>query len=59
MKLYLIIASLLITQFAYAQDSTNNSRKVWSLADFISYALENNITVKDASLNTNIAEVDY
>ena len=59
MKLYLIIVSLLITQFASAQDSTSNTPKVWSLTDTITYALENNITVKDASLNSNIAEVDY
>ena len=59
MKLYLIIVSLLITQFASAQDSTSNTPKVWSLTDAITYALENNITVKDASLNSNIAEVDY
>ncbi|QHI36621.1 Outer membrane efflux protein BepC [Kordia antarctica] len=60
MKLYLIIASLLFVQFSFAQDATKNSSpKVWSLEDCITYALENNITVKDAALNTNIAAVDY
>ena len=33
--------------------------KIWSLEDCISYALEHNITVKDAALNTTLAEVDY
>ncbi|MEO9513263.1 MAG: TolC family protein [Flavobacteriaceae bacterium] len=32
---------------------------MWSLEDCISYALEHNIVVKDATLNKNIAEVDY
>ncbi len=59
MKLYLVIASLLITQLTWAQDSTGITPKVWSLADAITYAVENNITVKDASLNTNIAAIDY
>ncbi|CAN5618404.1 TolC family protein [soil metagenome] len=59
MKLYLVVASLLITQLTWAQDSTGITPKVWSLADAITYAVENNITVKDASLNTNIAAIDY
>ena len=59
MKLYLVIASLLITQLTWAQDSTGITPKVWSLADAITYAVENNITVKDASLNTSIAAIDY
>lgn len=59
MKLYLVIASLLITQLTWAQNSTGITPKVWSLADAITYAVENNITVKDASLNTNIAAIDY
>ncbi len=60
MKLYLFLASLLIAQFSFSQDGSNNpTPKLWSLEDCISYALENNITVKDAALNTNIAEVAY
>ncbi|GAA3640082.1 TolC family protein [Flavivirga jejuensis] len=60
MKLYLIIASLLFGQFFFAQEVSNNPPpKIWSLEDCITYALENNITVKDAKLNKNIAEVDY
>ncbi|MFD1293957.1 TolC family protein [Lutibacter holmesii] len=60
MKSYLIIISLLFAQIAFAQDASNSvTPKVWSLQDCIDYALENNITVKDAKLNTNISEVDY
>ena len=59
MKLYLIIASFLVVQFSFAQEVTTITPKIWSLEDCISYALENNITVKEAALNTNIAEVDY
>lgn len=58
MKLYFIIASLLIVQLSFAQVASTKS-KIWSLEDCITYALENNITVKDAALNTTIAEVDY
>lgn len=60
MKLYLILASLFFVQFTFAQDATiATTPKVWSLEDCISYALENNITVKDAALNKDIAEIDY
>ncbi|ALJ05919.1 hypothetical protein APS56_12600 [Pseudalgibacter alginicilyticus] len=60
MKLYLIIASLCFVQFSFGQDATNNpTSKIWSLEDCITYAIENNITIKDAGLNKNIAEVDY
>ncbi|MHA7944205.1 TolC family protein [Formosa sp. 3Alg 14/1] len=33
--------------------------KVWSLEDCITYAVENNITVKDAGLGKDISEVNY
>lgn len=60
MKLYLIIVSLLFVQLSFAQETASNSKpKIWSLEDCINYALENNITVKDAKLNTSISEVDY
>ena len=60
MKLFLIIASLLIVQFSNAQEASNSSvTKIWSLDDCIGYAIENNLTVKDALLNINIAEVNY
>ncbi|MEP5614701.1 MAG: TolC family protein [Flavobacteriaceae bacterium] len=60
MKMYLFLASLFFLQVSIAQQvSTSTSPKVWSLEDCISYALEHNIVVKDATLNKNIAEVDY
>ncbi|MGS0528107.1 TolC family protein [Zobellia nedashkovskayae] len=60
MKLYLILASFLFTQVAFAQEAkTDSISKVWSLEDCISYAIENNITIKDATLNKTISEVDY
>ncbi len=60
MKLYVIILSLAFVQFSFAQEASNNPKsKIWSLEDCITYALENNITVKEASLNTSISEVDY
>ncbi|PQV47811.1 outer membrane protein [Jejuia pallidilutea] len=60
MKIYLILASFIFVQFSIAQEvSTATSPNIWSLEDCINYALENNIVVKDAALNRNIAEVDY
>ena len=56
MKIYLIIVSLFFAQLSFAQET---STKVWSLQDCIDYAIEHNITVKDAALNINLAEVDY
>ena len=56
----MIIASILFAHFAFAQDvETNTASKIWSLEDCISYAIENNITIKDADLNTSISEVNY
>ena len=60
MKLYLIIVSLLIVQISFAQEASSNSTpKIWSLEDCITHALENSITVKEAALNKDIAEVAY
>lgn len=60
MKQFIIIASILFAHFAFAQDvETNTASKIWSLEDCISYAIENNITIKDADLNTSISEVNY
>ncbi|MEZ7498116.1 TolC family protein [Flavobacterium sp. Arc3] len=57
MKVYILVISLFFLEFSFAQEKP--SEKVWSLQDCITYALENNITIKEASLNTSIAEVDY
>ena len=58
MKLYLIIATILCTQLAFSQGTDSVATKTWTLEECINYALENNITVKDASLYTNSAEID-
>jgi outer membrane protein len=60
MKLFFIIASLLIVQLSLGQETGNqNTAEIWSLEDCITYALENNISVKDAEINTKLAEVAY
>lgn len=60
MKLYVIIVSFLLVQISFAQEaSTNSTSKIWSLQDCIDYALENNITIKDAELDKSIARIDY
>ncbi|MCG1037683.1 TolC family protein [Polaribacter sargassicola] len=60
MKSFLIIASLFLAQFNFAQEATTKtSTKVWSLQECIAYAIENNISIKDAALDKNMAELDY
>lgn len=60
MKLLTIVVSLFVLQFTIAQEVTKiTPSKVWSLEDCIEYALKNNITVQDAALNMNLAEIDY
>jgi len=60
MKLYLIISCILYAQVSLAQvDTKSTTAKIWSLDDCINYALKNNIVVKDATLNKNIAAVEY
>jgi len=56
----IIIAGLSLAQLSFAQEvSDGTTPKIWSLQECISYALENNITVKDAVLTSNLTEVDY
>ena len=59
MKRFFIITILLIAQLAFAQEVNTEASKVWTLDDCLEYALENNITIKDATLNKDQAEVDY
>lgn len=60
MKAYLIIIGILLGQLALAQDVSKTSSAItWSLEDCIAYALANNITVRDADLTTDLAEIDY
>ncbi|REG86076.1 TolC family protein [Winogradskyella sediminis] len=59
MKRFFIILILLIVQIVPAQETNPDTSNIWSLDDCLEYALENNITIKDASLNKGQAEVDY
>ncbi|WP_047245331.1 TolC family protein [Maribacter thermophilus] len=60
MKRYIVMAGILFAQFAFAQETvTPTGSKIWSLQDCINYAIENNITIKEATLNERISEVDY
>ncbi|WP_417860985.1 TolC family protein [Winogradskyella sediminis] len=59
MKRFFIILILLIVQIVSAQETNPDTSNIWSLDDCLEYALENNITIKDASLNKGQAEVDY
>ena len=43
-------------QFSFAQEA---SIKIWSLQDCIDYAIEHNITLKEATLDKGIADVAY
>lgn len=57
-RLYIIIA-LLISQIGLSQETTTETSKLWSLDDCLEYAIENNITIKDAALNIEQAGVNY
>lgn len=60
MKLYLTLLILLFLHLTFAQEvAKQNDVKVWSLQESIAYAIENNIKVKDAALNTDVAIVNY
>lgn len=59
MKIKAIAFFLLLTTFVRAQQPDSlATKKVWSLQDCISYALENNIDIKQVSLNKDGAEVN-
>lgn len=59
MKTYLTIAFLFIINFSKAQTTQESTAQVWSLEEMIEYAIQNNITIKEASLSKDIAEVAY
>ncbi|WP_159023280.1 TolC family protein [Formosa sp. L2A11] len=60
MKIVLHLLCFFSVVIASAQTNDTISKpKIWSLEDCIVYAIENNITVKDADLNKNISEVAY
>ena len=60
MKIYLPFAFLFFTILNYAQGvAPKEVEKIWTLQDCISYAVENNITIKSAELTKNSAQVTY
>ncbi|WCO03153.1 TolC family protein [Psychroserpens ponticola] len=59
MKRFFIIVLLLASQFVLGQETSLVTSKIWTLNDCLEYALEHNITIKDASLNKVQAIVDY
>ncbi|WP_179319829.1 TolC family protein [Winogradskyella helgolandensis] len=59
MKRFFIIIALLVFQVSISQETNTETSKLWTLDDCLEYALENNITIKDAALNNKQAEVDY
>ena len=50
---------MFFTQVGISQIETDTSKKVWTLKDCITYALGNNITIKDAALNKAQAIVNH
>ncbi|GAA4243416.1 TolC family protein [Winogradskyella damuponensis] len=50
---------LLVTQVTLSQDSNSEPSKLWTLEECLQYALENNITIKDAALNYEQAAVNF
>ena len=59
MKRLLIITIGLLIQLGFAQTEQPSTKTTWSLQDCIIYAVENNITIKDAALDKSQADVDY
>lgn len=60
MKPYILIITfvLLLQSAILAQDADRNAAP-WSLTKCIDYAIANNITIKNAKLNTDAAEINY
>ncbi|WP_432672971.1 TolC family protein [Flavobacterium sp. SM2513] len=60
MKLYLTLACFLVLQVSIAQEVPLSAQsKTWTLQECIDYALENNITIKSATLDKSTAEITY
>lgn len=58
MKKFIILAFALLAYSAYGQEATDATQKVWTMEECISYALANNITVKQAVLQKNGTEAN-
>lgn len=63
MNRYFSIVFMLVAFWATAQETTGtiatNNKKVWTLEECLVYAVDNNITVKDAELTKETAAVTY
>ncbi|MBC8768380.1 TolC family protein [Arenibacter sp. BSSL-BM3] len=59
MKKNIILAIIFVVQFAQGQVPIDSEQKIWTLEECIFYALENNITVKQAQLSKNRTEANY
>ena len=59
MKKNIILTILFVVQFAQSQTPIDSVQKIWTLEACIDYALDNNISVKQAELSKNITEVNY
>lgn len=59
MKKYIIITIIFIVHIAQGQVPIDPEQKIWTLEECISFALENNITVKQAELSKNRTEANY
>lgn len=58
MRKIVVIILILFQAGAFAQ-AQEKTAKTWSLEDCIAYAIKNNITVKQAELTKNTAEINY
>lgn len=59
MKRLLIITIGFLIQIGSAQTEQPSTKTTWTFQDCITYAVENNITLKDAALDKSQADVDY
>ena len=59
MKIHILIVFLFFRVIGFAQiTNANQSQMVWTLNDCINYAIEKNITIKDAELSKDNADVN-
>lgn len=59
MKKYILLAIIFIVQFAQGQTPIDSVQKIWTLEECITYAIDNNITVKQAELSAKRTEATY
>ncbi len=59
MKKFIILASIFLVHFVQGQQSIDLDQKTWTLEECIAYAIENNISVKQAQLSKNRTEANY